>query len=511
MRQSTRLIFNVGVTYTRMLLTVGIGIVVTRLLLKALGDVDFGLLTALGASGSLLWLLADAMTVSAQRHMAYELGREDEAELRVVFNTTLSIYVVLGLVAVVAGLALMPVILGFLTIPDGRENAAMWVYLFTVLAIAISTSKTPYDALLNARQRLDIREGFEVADRLISLAIVILITYATWDRLVLYAGLLAGQATLNAAGRIGICLWLFPESRPAPRLFRGNRLRELSSFAGWSLVGMLQVRALSQGSIMAINVVHGPVVNAAFALSERAMSYQRRLTMGISMASSPAVTTAEGRSDRQTVARLVAATCRYATLAQMLLAIPVLLDTKLLLTLWLDDYPPMTELFVQLAVAQAFGQLAFGFGQAIQAQGDARAIALKVYLPRLVLFVLIAGLMIALDWPAWIMPAQQLAGLGVMSFFLIPLGFGRRIGLTYGSWVRGVVGPVLLAAAVAAGAAGSVRLLLPETYWRLAAVFAVHTLVLMTSAWFLVVTDEERRHFQRLAGNVLRKTGLGHR
>lgn len=42
MRQSTRLVLNTGVSYSRMLVTIGFALVSTRLFVRALGHDDYG-------------------------------------------------------------------------------------------------------------------------------------------------------------------------------------------------------------------------------------------------------------------------------------------------------------------------------------------------------------------------------------------------------------------------------------------------------------------------------------
>ncbi|CAN0371717.1 unnamed protein product [Laminaria digitata] len=53
-----------------MALTIGIGLVTTRLLLGMLGTVDFGLFFVLGGGLSLIMLISTALSDAAQRHMA---------------------------------------------------------------------------------------------------------------------------------------------------------------------------------------------------------------------------------------------------------------------------------------------------------------------------------------------------------------------------------------------------------------------------------------------------------
>jgi len=66
-RQSARLIFNSGAMFTWMVLTVGVGLYATRILLNILGHSDFGLLTTPGANGTLITFFGYSPNQSAER------------------------------------------------------------------------------------------------------------------------------------------------------------------------------------------------------------------------------------------------------------------------------------------------------------------------------------------------------------------------------------------------------------------------------------------------------------
>src|SRR5690606_18295716 len=111
MRQSTRLIVNSISTFARMAFTVVIGLLVTRLLLQYLGKIDFGLILALGATGTLLQFITSALTSSVQRQLALEIARGDPERMRTVFSTAWLVYMGLGVAVWLVGVALTPLIM----------------------------------------------------------------------------------------------------------------------------------------------------------------------------------------------------------------------------------------------------------------------------------------------------------------------------------------------------------------------------------------------------------------
>ena len=192
MRQSIRLVVNAATLMSRMLLTFGIGLYVTRLLLDLVGASDFGLLTALGASGTLLLLVTPALNAGAIRNMAYEIGRADARRATEVFNATLVLFAGMGLVLLLVGLLAAPPLLAGLTIPPGREQAAAAVLYLTIANLVVTTLSAPFRGAIEARQAMGQVAAGELIRSLLNLACVGLILVVEGDPLVVYAaGLLA--------------------------------------------------------------------------------------------------------------------------------------------------------------------------------------------------------------------------------------------------------------------------------------------------------------------------------
>ena len=154
MRQSTRLIVNTAATYLRMLLTVGMGLLIVRILVNRLGEVGYGLLVTLGAAGGLLGVLQAAMSTSVMRHMAAAVGRKDEPGAQKVYTNGTLLFGLIGAVIVGIGLALTPAVLAAVTVPEGREDAARWVWWLNLATIGLTIMTTPALNLLTAKQML---------------------------------------------------------------------------------------------------------------------------------------------------------------------------------------------------------------------------------------------------------------------------------------------------------------------------------------------------------------------
>ena len=501
MRQSTRLIVNTVVTFGRIAITLVLSLVATRFIMGSLGEVDWGLLTALGASGLLLSLVTTSLTFSAQRHLAYQIGRGDQHELRVVFNTTLGLFLVTGAVIWLVGAAVASPLLAILDIPEGRETAAFWVFHLTLFNVVKTTWATPFRAAANARQALVFLAIFETATALSRLLAGVALLMLSGDLLIKFAVvLLIGQLFITLALVIS-CLVRFDETRPQPRLFCRSRLRELGSFAGWALVLRMGWLLRLQGGTLLINFFFGPILNGAYALGVIIANYLLKLAYTLMQVTQPAMTAAEARGNRQQVRTLCLFVSKYTVLACLCVTVPMLLETAPLLRLWLKDYPPYTATFVRLMLLWCTIVLSVrGHDIAIMAVGKiARYVTITTAINLSALAASIVWFTV-LDLEPWALPATSVVTSILVVVYNV-LFVGQIIDVPASEWARRTLAPIIMAAALPTAAAYGLHFAMSESVVRAAAVACVYGVLAVPMGW-LVLEPMEKQHIRRVMASV---------
>ena len=81
--------------YTRTLVTVGVSLYATRIVLATLGVVDFGVYNVIGGFVAMFTFLTSTMSAASTRFFAFELGKGDLDSQRHVFKVTFTIYLIL--------------------------------------------------------------------------------------------------------------------------------------------------------------------------------------------------------------------------------------------------------------------------------------------------------------------------------------------------------------------------------------------------------------------------------
>ena len=108
--------------------------------------------------------------------MNYELGKNNFERLKLVFSTSLTIYIVIGLVVFVLGETVgLWFVNAKLVIPEGRVFAANVVYQVSIISALISIIQLPYTSSIIAHERMEIYGYIGLGEPLLRLVLVLLL------------------------------------------------------------------------------------------------------------------------------------------------------------------------------------------------------------------------------------------------------------------------------------------------------------------------------------------------
>ena len=506
MRQSTLLILNTAATYLRMLLTVGIGLVVTRLILKALGEEEYGLLLALGAGGSFLTFVTSALTQSSIRHLAHRIGAGDQVGLHRFFSATVMVYVVLALAIGLTAAAIGPFLLATLTIPEGRETAALWVYVVSVTSVVLTVTTTPYRSLISAHQAIISLAVFELISRVMLLGLVVGLIYMSWDTLVGYALIQMSLAILFSFLVVGFCMVRYSESRPPFTKPAKEEFKELGSFAGWMVFSKMAVQFRSQLTLILLNIFFGGATSAAYGIAMQMQGYVGQLTGVILKAADPAMTTLEAKGLQQSVRQMALFSSKYTALLAWMVLIPICLETEAILALWLGDYPTWAPFFARFLIAgTALGSMTYGHMMAMQARGEIKIITLIISLPSMTVVCASAILVATTDCGPWVFVVFGLLITIVATVWGRQAYTGPIIGLPTRVWLSQVVLKICLVVTPALIVTLAIRFGMSSSLWRVGAITLLSPLIILPLCWLVALDSDEKNHFRRVFGLARRR------
>lgn len=335
--------------YIRMLLTMGVTLYTSRVVLNALGEVDFGIFNVVGGIVTMLAFLNGIMSSGTSRFLTYELGCGNARQLNKVFSVALLIHIgIAGLVFLLAETIGLWFLMTQMTIPSERMDAAFWVYQFSVLSCVVQLTQTPYSASIIAHERMNIYAYISILEVVLKLGVAGLLVYCvTSDKLIFYAAAVFAVFLMVALIYRFYCMRRYVECRF--HFVRDNNLyKTLLHFSGWDMIGTLCVVSQGQGINILLNLFFGPVVNAARGVAFQVEGAFNAFVGNFMLAVQPQIVKLFAIGELQEMIRLVNAGAKYAFYLVWLLALPVFLKTQYILSLWLKEVPEYTVVFLRL-------------------------------------------------------------------------------------------------------------------------------------------------------------------
>ncbi len=153
----------------------------------------------------------------------------------------------------------------------------------------------------------------------------------------------------------------------------------MSSYAGWNSFTTLANIGLDQGINVLLNIFFGPVVNAARGIAFQIKTQVTAFVGNIQMASAPQIIKYHAGNRKNELEKLVFLSSRVTYYFMFFIALPVLLQTEMLLKLWLIKVPPHAVVFTQLVIVNILIETISGtVTSAIQATGRIKAYQISV-------------------------------------------------------------------------------------------------------------------------------------
>lgn len=365
-----RIAKNTAMLYIRMLLIMAVSLYTSRVVLNVLGVEDFGIYNVVGGIVVMFSFLNGAMAQSTQRFLAFELGRGDFRQLQKVFSLSLTLHIGIALLVLIMAETLGLWFLNTqMNIPPGRMEAAHWIYQFAVFSFMVNVVQVPYNAAIIARERMHVYAYISIAEAVLKLFIVFVLMWITFDKLKLYAVLVFCVNVMIAFLYRMYCRLKIKESRY--RFVWDKKLYiTLTGFAGWNLFGTLAWLMKSQGLNIILNIFFGPLLNAAYGIANQVNAAVNSFVQNFSMALNPQIVKSYAVGDLPYTVTLLFRGARFSYYLFLFFAVPLLIETEVILKLWLKNVPEYAVIFTRLVIVNSiFESFTYTMGTAVQATG----------------------------------------------------------------------------------------------------------------------------------------------
>ena len=335
-----RIAKNTVFLYFRMIVVMLISIYTTRIVLNALGVVDYGIYNVVAGFVTMFAFLNTSMVNTTQRYYNYELGSGNIQSLRKVYNTAVRIQI---LIAVFTVLLLETIGIWYINnkmvIPVERLSATKWVFQSSVVSLVLLILQIPYSAAVISHEKMDFYAILSIIDALFKLGIAVLVTLVKSDKLITYGILIFLLSIFNF-----LCYSLYARKRFEEIRIEGSvdktYLGKMLGFSGWNILEAISYILQGQGLNMLMNLFWGPIVNASRGLAYQIQGAVSGFSGNIATAFRPQLVESYASADYNRTQNLMFSMTKYGFLMLAIVSLPIIAEMPQILNIWLKGTVP---------------------------------------------------------------------------------------------------------------------------------------------------------------------------
>lgn len=506
-KQNTKLMAkNTAFMYIQMAVKMLIGLYTVRVILHALGEEDYGIYNVVGGFVTMFSFITSTLVSASQRFFAYSIGRGEKELLNRYFNASFLSFLILSLI-----LFLLIEGIGYwfvnykMVVPANRLDAANWVFQFAVLAFIVRIMSVPFRAMVVSHEKMIIFAIISVLDSLMILGIAFFLQSVSADKLKVYAVCMFGVAVFATFLYVVLCEKNFREDSRIRIKWEGSLMKEMLSYCGWYMFGTMALMVRSQGINMILNLFFGPVVNAARGIAYQINNAINQFVNSFYNAVRPQITKLTAADEKEKMLSLVYSSSVVSFLLMCLIAVPLLVETPFVLSLWLHKVPDNTVIFSRLVIITAMiDTLGHPLSTSVNASGNIRN------------YQVVTGILLILNLPisyfllkVWSYPYVVFYVSIVLSFIvqLVRIAFMKQMfGMPVSKYIREVMVKVLPIAIVSFLMGFITRRYLGDSMWSHLTVILLSVGMVMVLSWSFGINKSQREFILRLiAKRIIKK------
>ena len=268
----------------------------------------------------------------------------------------------------------------------------------------------------------------------------------------------------------------------------------MTSFAGWNFLGNGAYMLNTQGVNILMNMYFGVAVNAARGVATQVDAALKQFVNNFTTAVNPQITKSYAQGDLSNMHKLVCRSAKFSAFLMMFFAVPIILETDTILSLWLKNPPAYASVFLKWIIISSFMDtvLANSLVTSMFATGD-----IKKYQ---IIVTTVGCLVFPLSWLAFQLGFEP--QVGYMLYFVIYsiLLFVRlyllrdMVKLPIMMYVREVLFKVTTVMAISFVIPSILLFVIDEDLLRLAAVVLLSMTVTTVTTYLIGLNDGEKKY-----------------
>lgn len=354
MNANKRIAKNTFILYIRTIITLLVSLYTSRVILGALGVVDYGINNVVGGLVSMFSVISSSLCSSVSRYLTYELGTGNQKKLSRIFWTSVNIQLAIAIMVLIIGVLVGSWFLNNkMSIPDNRMYAANWVLYCSLLSFAVNLLNVPYTSSIISHERMDAFAYISIAETTLKLIIAYAIMISAYDKLITYTILYLLSSIVIFLSYFIYCKKHFQECTYKPEIDK-ELLKDMTKFAGWNFFGSTAYMLNTQGVNMLINVFFGVQINAARAIGVQVQNAIMQFVNNFTTAINPQITKSYAAGNYEQLHKLVCLGAKYSYFLLLIFTVPIFVEADIVLKLWLKTVPEYSVTFLRLIILSSY-------------------------------------------------------------------------------------------------------------------------------------------------------------
>lgn len=355
--RNQRLAKNTLLLYVRTAISMLVSLYTSRVVLEVLGFADYGLYGVVGGVVTMFTFLNNGMSAASSRYISIEIARGDKKRTSDMFSMLFFSHVFIALIVLILAETVgLWFCMNKLEYPAAQYQTVFWVYQISIISTLFVITLVPYSSLLIAHENMKVYAYASIAEVVMRLLIVYLLYIIPGTKLIIWSLLALGvQLCMNIFYRIYVRRHY--DGVEIHRTGAKKEYREIFGFVGTDLIGNMASLAQGQGMNILLNLFFGPTVNAARSLAYTIQGLAQQFSNNFLTAIRPQITKLHGEDNDEEMLKLSFRGSCMGFYLLMVLALPVMINIRYVLELWLGSYPDYTIPFLRIILLIALVQV----------------------------------------------------------------------------------------------------------------------------------------------------------
>lgn len=348
--KNKRLAKNTIVLYGRMLIILIVNLYLSRIILNILGVEDYGIYNVVGGFVTMFSLLSESLSNAISRFITVEIGRGELNRQAIIFSTSV---IVMIIISIIIFILLESVGVWFLNnkmqIPVDRVVAANWVLQCSIITFIINLISIPYKGCIIAHEKMTAFAYFSIFEVMLKLVSTLFLYIISFDRLIIYAILIAFSALIVRILYGVYCSRKFEECYLI-KSFDKKNVSQILSLASWNFLGSGGAILNNQGVNVLINLFFGVTLNTARGIATQVCFALQSFAGSFITAINPQLTKIYVQGDYNAMRLLLHRGIKFSYYLIFIGALPIFIEAPIILKLWLNIVPDYTVSFIRLTI-----------------------------------------------------------------------------------------------------------------------------------------------------------------